>query len=424
MVSLRKTSYLLLRFLARKILKRYRPQIVAVTGSVGKSTTIEAIYRVLASVKSVRRSFGNYNTEWGVPASIIGARFNGIAKEGLLKITPWGYLRVLWGGIRVAWGPRVNYPAILVLELAADRPGDISYLLSFVEPQVGVVTNVGISHVEFFKDKEQILKEKILVLKMALKNGGVAVFNRDDIPLTKEVMALPGPESKKLSFGAKKESMVRLLVFTEELEKTKVQVQLPGGNLELSLPPGGKGVAYAALVALSCGLVFGIKGELMADGLAAFAKPRHRMEITKLKTLLIIDDSYNAAPQSMESALSYLKSVGGQLRRRTVAILGAMRELGEKSPEAHLQVGHFAAERVDLVIALGEEEARLMAEGARSLSGKKKKSPRVEYLPFSQRDHLLEILKKNDLVLVKASRSLQFEDRVIEFLKENSHRIK
>jgi len=424
MAQLKKIAYLLLRFVARQILRRYHPQIVAVTGSVGKSTTVEAIYRALSTSRSVRRSFGNYNSEWGIPATIIGKEFDGTTKGGFLKITLGGYLKVLAAGIQVGWGTKVDYPSVLVLEMAADHPGDIAYLLSFVQPQIGVVTNVGISHAEFFRSEKEILEEKILVLQSALKNGGVAVFNRDDTALASRAQALRGSQEKKLSFGRHKESKIRLMVFTEELEKTKVQIRLPQGEVKLLLPPGGKGVAYAALAALACGLIFGVKPEVMAEGLKHLVKPHHRMEIVRLSSLLLIDDSYNSAPASVENALSYLQNVGGQLRRRTVAILGAMRELGENSAKVHREMGALAANKAGVVIAFGGLEAKLIADGARETLARKKEGAIVEYLPESQKGRLLEILKRNDLVLVKASRSLQFEDKVVRFLKENDHRIK
>jgi len=162
----------ILKYLAAKALRKFKPRIVGVTGSVGKSSTKEAIYTVLASKYRVRKSEKNYNNEIGLPLTILGLSGGG---GSFLK-----WMAVFLRSIGVLlFSSKRNYPEILVLEMGADRPGDIKYLVDFIQPEVGVVTAIGISHLEFFKDKKHIIREKSYLVRF-LNKEGLAVLNCDD----------------------------------------------------------------------------------------------------------------------------------------------------------------------------------------------------------------------------------------------------
>ena len=168
---LRKLIALKLRVISTLVLEKYKPKIVAITGSVGKSTTKEVIFYLLRQKFFVWKSEKNLNTEIGVPLSILG-----ITDEPGRNIIKW--FRVFSKGIGLILFTK-KYPQILVLEMAAEFPGDLEYLTSFVRPDVSVVTNVGISHMEFFKTHDAIRREKGALVR-ALSADGVAILNRDD----------------------------------------------------------------------------------------------------------------------------------------------------------------------------------------------------------------------------------------------------
>ena len=160
----------LLKFMAVRVLKKYKPKVVAITGSVGKTTTKEMVWKLLSNYHVTRKNEKNYNNEIGVPLTIIGA------KSGESSIFGWLLVFLKWFWIVVIPS---KYPEILVLEMGADRPGDIKYLCSFVPIDVGVITNIGISHLEFFKSKKGVAREKGRLLKSVL-SGGLALINTDD----------------------------------------------------------------------------------------------------------------------------------------------------------------------------------------------------------------------------------------------------
>ena len=164
-----------LGFLAKKVLKRHEPQVVAVTGSVGKTGTKEMIAYLLKDYYSVRQNDKNYNNEIGLPLTIIGA------DSGGQSIFRW--LSVFLKGIWVAYFSK-DYPKILILEMGADHKGDLQYLCQITPPDVGVITNIGNSHLEYFKTRTALAREKSILLK-SVKSGGLAVVNEDDVEVAK-----------------------------------------------------------------------------------------------------------------------------------------------------------------------------------------------------------------------------------------------
>jgi len=167
----RKKLYLerILKYFATKALRKFKPRIVGVTGSVGKTSTKEAIFAVLSWKFRTRKNEKNYNNEIGLPLTILGLKTGGGSFSKWLVV----FLRSI--GV-IFFSSRKSYPEILILELGADRPGDIKYLVDFLKPEAGVVTTVGISHLEFFKDKKNIAKEKSYLVR-ALNKEHAAILN-------------------------------------------------------------------------------------------------------------------------------------------------------------------------------------------------------------------------------------------------------
>lgn len=169
----------ILKMLAGAVLKKRKPNVVAITGSIGKTTTREAITKVLISTNlKVRSSQKNYNTEVGVPLTILGCQID-YSRNKILQA--WG---VLYYWSQAMFFDK-NYPEILVLEMGADKPGDIKYFCDFVPITVGVLTDIGISHLENFKTRQNLATEKGYLLR-SIKNKGIAIYNYDN-KLVREV---------------------------------------------------------------------------------------------------------------------------------------------------------------------------------------------------------------------------------------------
>jgi len=168
---LKKFLQIILRSLAIRALNRYHPKVIGITGSVGKTSTKEAIYCVLSGKYKCRRNQKNYNNEIGVPLTILGCESG--------KKNPLVWLKVILHGLLLGYGPKASYPEIIILEMGADHPGDIEYLVKFTRPIIGLVTAVGPVHLEFFHKIQSVAEEKGKLIK-ALPVSGWAILNIDD----------------------------------------------------------------------------------------------------------------------------------------------------------------------------------------------------------------------------------------------------
>ena len=327
----------ILRYFATKALRRFKPRVVGVTGSVGKTSTKEAIFAVLSAKYRVRKNEKNYNNEIGLPLTVLGLE----SGEGNI----WRWLAVLLKAVLiVTLESKKRYPEILVLEMGADRPGDIKYLVNFLKPEVGVVTAVGISHLEFFKDIKQIAKEKSTLVRYLAKNG-LAVLNFDDEAARKMAEEI---KAEKIFYGFLEKANVRASDIFFGYEKTE---DFYGGDLEkirgisfklnfngVSIPVRlmqsvGRPQIYSVLAAAAVGTHFGMNLLEIADALKNFQSPAGRLNIIDgIKNTIIIEDSYNAAPQSTLAALEVLGKIKA---RRRLAALGNMLELGAETESGH-----------------------------------------------------------------------------------------
>lgn len=361
---LRKLLAFKLRLIAKAILKKYRPKIVAITGSVGKSSTKEAVFTVLSKHFKARKNEANFNTEIGVPMTVIGENYVG----GNI----WRWKQILWKGFMMII-KKTDYPEILILEMGADRPGDIRYLTSFIKPDVSVITNIGVSHLEFFKDVQELRKEKAAIIR-ALPENGLAVLNGDD----------------EGTMSVKDQTKARVVLYN-----------LPSN--EHSNAP----VVYARLAAIAVAKFFNISREQAIEDLKDFKNLPGRLEEVRGKSgAIIINDAYNSAPASAIAALKYLQNFQGGKR---IAILGRMAELGSAAESSHMEVGKEAAKQNLDLLLVKSNDASLIAKGAREAGMAEEKIKE-----FSSADDAIKLieLSAGDVVLVKASRAEHFEDIV------------
>src|SRR3989339_699087 len=401
---------------AKRLISKTKPFIVGVTGSVGKSSAKQAIGAVLDGTFRVRISPGNYNTEFGLPLTVLGLTSP--------KRSLYGWLSALYRGWARSMFPTKDYPDTLVLEMAADSPGDIAKLVDLAPPRIGGVTTVGESHLEFFESTAAIAAEKSTLIR-SLPKDGVAILNRDD----EQVWAMRKLTSAKvLSYGLHEEANVRALPDTISYDCHQPQNSC-GTHFKLShngtvMPVFvsgalGRPAVYAALAAVAVGLARGLNLVEIVSCLGGFETAPGRLRyLPGLKGTILIDDSYNAAPKSVLAALEVLHEVPLNADDDCrFAVLGDMLELGSLSEQAHVEIGRRAAELdVDSLVLVGE----LMSVTERAAKEAGLSEDRGVH--FSDADTagrvVQERMKPGDAILVKGSRGMHMEYVVKELMDE------
>lgn len=405
--------------MAKRIVRKYQPWVIGITGSVGKTMTKEAIALVLGDSFRVRKNERNFNTEIGVPLAIIG-----ITDQPLSMIDWCGAAgRALWLILR----RDPAYPTVLVLEMGADHPGDIAELISIVPCDIGVITAVGPTHLEYFQTVEAVLKEKSRLVNN-LRPNGTAILNRDDdlvYPLRQKTKA------SVVTFGFAPDAMVRAQDFHMNIDPwvgdsyTKVM----GGSVfkinyhGSTVPVGFTGVigtpaVYAALAATAVGVTMGLHLHTIAERLSRLKSAPGRLSLIRgIKHALIIDDSYNSSPAAAVEALSVLGTIASS-GRRAWAVMGDMWELGAYTAQAHREVGAavVAKAHAQYLVTVGER-ARDSARSAVSAGMRQEDVYSFAYTEEAGR-FIQNKLKEGDILLVKGSRGMHMERIVKELMAE------
>ncbi|MBI2048350.1 MAG: UDP-N-acetylmuramoyl-tripeptide--D-alanyl-D-alanine ligase [Parcubacteria group bacterium] len=389
---------------ARAILRKYRPKVIAITGSVGKTSTKDAIYALLADPTS-RKNEKSMNSEIGVPLTIIGAA------------NPWesvtGWLQVMWQGLTLILTTQ-PYPRTLILEVGADHPGDIKKIASWLMPDIAVITGVPDMpvHVANFDSADAVFEEKAQLAKH-LQPEGWLVINGDD----ERVRTLANGTNEKtitygITHGALRAQNVQTLIEHEKPVGVRFDVFHAGASTPCILRGClGNGHVLSTLAAFAVAFADDKKLAGIAAQCAKHTPPAGRMRILDgVNGSTIIDDSYNSSPAAALLALETLKSIPTQGRR--IAALGDMRELGALSKEAHEIVGRRAAEVVSQLITVGEE-SRVLADAA-------KRAGLLEIKSYgygeSQKagEELAGELRAGDIVLVKGSQNMIRMERFVK----------
>jgi UDP-N-acetylmuramoyl-tripeptide--D-alanyl-D-alanine ligase len=414
---LRKIILFKLKFFAKRILAKYKPKIVGITGSVGKTSAREAIGAVLSAKFRVRPSLKNYNNEFGLPLSIIGA------ESPARNI--FGWLAVFGKACQLLLIKDKAYPEILVLEMGVDKPGDMDYLNSITSCDVGVITALGVAHLEAFGSAEKIDKEKAKLLENLNPKSGQAILNFDD----ERVKALSRHlGARVLSYGFNEGAAVKAGNLLFKFEESKrldnlsgltFKINYEGAMVPVILPKVvGQAAVYAALAGAAVGVAFGLNLVEIAAALKNFDSPRGRMKlISGVKRTLIIDDTYNSSPESARAAINFASLIKADGRFRKVAVMGDMLELGPYSEEGHREVGRALAKAwFDLVVTAGER-SRDIDRGAKEGGMKEEQlfhfSRNTEAGIFVQ-----DRIKEGDLILIKGSQGARMEQIVKELMAE------
>lgn len=395
--------------MAKAVLARHNPKIVAITGSVGKTSAKAAVFAVLSSKFETRENQKNYNNEIGIPLTIIGA------ESGGRNIFKWIFVFIKWIVVLV----RSNYPEFLVLELGVDRPNDMKYFMSFIKPIVGIVTNVSTSHLEYFKTIDNIGKEKGILIE-SLGKECFALLNGDD---ERTLRMSQTASAQVLTFGKSPSASVSAsnIVYNYKDEHPvgiSFKLNFEGKNVPIRLSHIlAAHQVYAALAAIATGIVFKINLIDIAKSLDALKSPAGRMNLLKgINGSYLIDDTYNASPMSTVAAMDVLVELKS---KRKIAVLGDMLELGDQTEVGHREVGRkIFSSNIDLLVAVGDR-MKLAVDELISLGYPVANIVRCDN-PELAGEKLQSLVGAGDFVLVKGSQGMRME-KILEKLLDNQN---
>lgn len=402
----------LLAKLVKLILKKYKPDVIGVTGSFGKTSTKEAIFTVLSSKFNVRQNVKNYNNEIGLPLTIIGSNSKGRSV--------FGWLAVFIKALSLIIFRDKKYPEILVLEMAVDHPGDMFYLTNLAPCKIGVVTAIGPVHIEFFKTIERIAKEKSVMVSHIDKNGW-AILNCDNEyvsemeNITRARIMTYGINNNDVDIKASEISVSQH--DSGKISGLSFKLFYKGSSVPVLLPNIlGEHLIYAALAAAAIGTVYGLNMVDIASALREFKAPNGRMNlIDGIKNTHIIDDTYNAGPDSTIAALNVLGKIATD--KKKFAVLGDMLELGDYTESSHREVGKSVYDnKIDYLVVVGTRAEYIASEA------EKQGLDKDNIFAFAESEKaglfLQDKIEEGDFVLVKGSQGMRMEKIVKEIMAE------
>ncbi len=346
---------------------KYNIPVIAITGSVGKTSTKDIVASVVSQKFKTLKTEGNNNNNIGLPLTIL----------------------------------KLKNEEALVVEMGMNHFGEISLLTNIAKPTLAIITNIGTSHIGNLGSRENILKAKLEILE-GMKIPKVIINNDNDL-----LHKWYNENKNKIeihTYGIKNESEIMAQNIELGEEESKFLAKLKDNEeLQINIPVGGEHFIYNALCGISVGKLLGLSNEKIEKGISTFELTKKRMDIKNLKNgVTLINDSYNASYESMKASLEYLSK---RTDLRKIAVLGDMLELGEYSKELHKKVGEEVAKgNIDILICRGEYSQDII-EGA-------KNNKKTKIIKLNTNDEILkklqEILKEGDVVLIKASNAMKF----------------
>jgi UDP-N-acetylmuramyl pentapeptide synthase len=392
-----------LAFYSRRILAKYKPIVIGITGSVGKTSTRAAVFSVVGQKYRAYTPPKNLNDKIGLPMGIIGMDSPGRSF--------WGWMKVFWRA-KTLWILPRKYPEVLVLEYGIDRVGEMDQLLKIAKPNIGVITSIGISHYEFFKSAEVIEQEKGKLVEV-LSVDATAVINADnEIALRQREKT----EAAVISYGHA--GGVRLTNTEETLTDapaTVLHITTPTREFSARIAAVGETHRSSCMAAVAVAEALQIETDLIQKGLAAYRPVPGRLNVFGgLKRSVVIDDTYNAAPDSMHEALELLARFPGGHK---IAVLGDMRELGALSDDAHKAVGTQVAGISPSHLVTVGAGGKIIAEAAVAAGYS---DEQVESFDTSDEARLTvqALMREGSVVLVKGSQFVRMEKISKEIMAE------
>lgn len=408
---MKKILFKILRFLSRKIIKKYKPKIIGITGSVGKTTSKNAIYEVLKNRYRTRMSPKSYNSELGLPLTIMNIETSKSFFVWIINI---------FKGIKLLLKTDKNYPEILILEMGADKPGDISYLTTIIKPDIAILTEVSPAHLEKFDNLDNILKEKLQIFNTGDSNQK-AILNIDNALIKKSQTDI---DADVITYGINENADIKAFninshnTFDDDYT-SGIEFDLKYKNEEIHVKMQyllGKHQIYSILSAFAVGIIFDLTLEDIKNSLEDTKSQNGRMSLIKgIKNTWIIDDTYNSSPIASVSALETL-SYSSVLGKK-IAVLGDMLELGASSESEHKKIGYRVQDLdLDLLITVGER-SRDIARGAKE-AGMDENTVFMFSNPEDAGKFIQNRIKQNDLVLIKGSQGIRCEKIVKEIMAD------
>jgi len=411
---LKKLVVYILNWESRLILRKYKPKIIGITGNVGKTSTKEAIAAVMSTAYQIRKSEKSYNSELGIPLTIIGCH------------TAWnsvvGWLTNIYRGLLLIV-TKQKYPEWLILEVGADRPGDIKSVVKWIKFDVAVVSRLPDVpvHIEFFKSKDQVIDEK-MSLPLSVRADGLVILNADDLNIMSRQDKI---KAKIITYGFGENAQVKASndhIMYEEVNGQSVpsgfafKVDCEGSNVPVRITGAlGNHLVYPVLAAIATGTNLGINLVKAIETLGAHIPPPGRLHLLPgLNSSTLLDDTYNSSPVAVVAAIKTLDQI--ETAGRKIAVLGDMMELGSHTAEEHRRVGELVAGVVDLFISVGvRSKFTHEAVLASGLSSDK-------VFHFDRSDEAGEFLKtiiaSGDIILFKGSQSIRMEKAVALVLSD------
>ncbi len=350
--------------------KKLNPIVIGVTGSVGKTSTKEMIAQILSQKYNTHKNYGNLNNEIGLPKTLLD-----MSAEH----------------------------ETAVIEMGMSDLGEISYLSKIARPNIGVITNTGVSHLENLKSRENILKAKLEILD-GMDNDAKIVLNADNDMLC----SMKDELNKRAVFvGINNEADYMAKNITEKDNKTTFTISYEDKNIDVTLPLVGEHNIYNALIGFAIGKLLNVHENDMIKAMSEYKNAYMRQNIFEHEGIIIIEDCYNASPDSMNSAIDVITKI--QCGGKRYAVFGAMKELGENSVQMHRDVGIAAANSKIDVLLTYSQEAKYIAQAA-------KENGLSEAHHFEDVKKLSEYIKanvkKSDAIIFKASRSVKLEEAI------------
>lgn len=353
-------------------------KVVGITGSVGKTTTKEMTASVLEAAYHTAKTEGNHNNNLGLPMTIMDMPEN---------------------------------TEVAVLEMGMNHSGEMEYLSDIARPDLAIITNIGTTHIEHLGTREGILQAKLEIMR-GMPDDGAGVFNGDE-PLLWNIRAIG--KHKKYYYGIENHACDVTATDIVELDDgVRFVVHGFGQQFELFVPMLGRHAVYNALAATTVGLLLGVKPEQIQARFSSFHNTGMRQKIYVKNGVTIIEDCYNAGPESTEAALDVLAGIKTDGRR--IAVLGDMLELGNRSAAEHYRIGRLAVGKADLLLTYGEHSVRTLT-GA--ITGGMNPKNTDHFDTHEDMAHMLKMrVSEGDVVLFKGSRGMRMEKVLQLFLDD------
>ncbi len=354
----------------------YNIPVIAVTGSVGKTSTKDILASVISKKYKVLKTEGNLNNQIGLPLTIL----------------------------------KLKDQTAMVLEMGMSELGEIRTLTKIAKPTLAVITNVGTSHIGTLGSRQNILKAKLEILE-GLQKQGTLVINNDNEPLN--TWNKQNNTYKVITYGIETKSDITASKIELQEYTSNFIANLKNEKLDIEVPVGGKHFVYNSLCALAVGKLLNISNDEIKIGIKQFELTKNRMDIKKLDNNIIINDCYNANYDSMVAAITYLAKIN---TKRKIAVLGDMLNLGEYSKELHEKVGEeIVKNKIDILITVGKESKYIQEKAIKQ--GIMKENTYNFDTNEAAIQQLNKTLKPDDAILIKASNAMNFYEIVEELVK-------